>query len=81
MGDLNYESKIIQDLSIMHSPILHRTIIILPLLIFAAVNMVGAYYSENLYDFNTFVRAGQVIVSGENPNSLLKRLYTNLNRL
>ena len=38
----------------MHSTYLRRTILLLTLLIFTAVNMVGAYYSENLYNFNTF---------------------------
>jgi len=57
----------------------NRSLSRLPFLILAAINLVGAFYSENLYDFNTFVRAGQAIVSGGNPYSLPERLSTNLN--
>jgi len=54
----------------MHSTYLRRTTFLLPLLIFAAVNILSAYYPENLYNFNTFARAGKVIISQGNPYAL-----------
>jgi len=63
----------------MQSSFIWRNLIRFPLTIIVAVNLVGLFYVENLYDFNTFVRAGQAIVSGENPYSLPERLSTNLN--
>jgi len=63
----------------MQSSILWRNLVRFPLVIIVALNLVGLFYVENLYDFNTFVRAGEAIVSGENPYSLPERLSTNLN--
>jgi len=49
------------------------------MLIFAAVNMVGSYYSENLLDFNSFVRSGQAALHGGNPYDTSTGETTNLN--
>jgi hypothetical protein len=56
-----------------------RAAVRLPLLILAAINLVGTFYVGNNYDFNTFVRAGQAVVSGGNPYAFPERLSTNLN--
>ncbi len=58
---------------------LRRALIRFLFIILVAINLVGIFYVENMYDFNTFVRVGQAIVSGENPYSLPERLSTNLN--
>jgi hypothetical protein len=58
---------------------LSRTMIHVPFIVLAGINLVGTYYVQNLYDFNTFVRAGKAIVTGSNPYTLPERLSTNLN--
>ena len=41
--------------------------------------MVGSYYSENLRDFNSFVRSGQAALHGGNPYDASTGETTNLN--
>ena len=63
----------------MRPPFPRRIITLLPLLIFIAVNLVGSYYSENLLDFNSFVRSGQAAINGGNPYDTSTGETINLN--
>ena len=47
--------------------------------IFVAINLDGSYYSENLLDFNSFVRSGQAALHGGNPYDTSTSETTNLN--
>lgn len=63
----------------MKTAYLRRRSLVLLMLIFGAINLLGSYYSENLHDFNSFVRAGYAVVNGENPYETSSGETTNLN--
>jgi arabinofuranan 3-O-arabinosyltransferase len=63
----------------IHDLLRNRWFRYIPLAVLIAINLAGIFYTENLSDFNTFLRAGRAVQSGQNPYAGSEEQPTNLN--